>query len=44
MSSGYGQQQQQQHEIDHIPNVGGGGDASLYATRTENISREYGGL
>ena len=47
MSSGYGQQQHhQQHEIDHITNVGGGGPCDsdvLYTTRTENISREYGG-
>ena len=40
MSSGYGQQQ---HDIDHITNVGGGCDV-LYTTRTENISREYGGV
>lgn len=40
MSSGYGQQQ---HEIDHITNVGGGGDV-FYSTSTENISREYGGV
>ena len=39
--SGYGQQ----HEIDHIANVGGGGggDVLYTTTRTENISREYGG-
>lgn len=42
MSSGYGQQQ---HDIDHITNVGGGpGGDVLYTTRSENISREYGGV
>ena len=41
MSSGYGQQQ---HDIDHITNAAGGGGDVFYATRTENISREYGGV